>query len=215
MYTRIPNLTFSISSSQHSVNFLDTLVIIKEDGFLEFDLYTKSTDRNSLLLYSSCHPSHVKHSLPKSQVQRVKRIVTNPDLRTQRTVEMNKKFFDHGYPPSLLDRATQSTLNREKKSERVAFVTTYHPYTNFFKGCILEHWPLLSKAYPSIPEFSNAPLICYKRPKNIRNLLVKADIGSAKMLHQSLLATQRQGTFTCLHCPQCSNVTKDRGNCFR
>ncbi|CAJ0935587.1 unnamed protein product [Ranitomeya imitator] len=113
MNSQIPNLTFTISKDQHSVNFLDTLVMIKEDGSLEIDLYTKPTDRNSLLLYSSCHPSHVKQSLPKSQVQSV-----NPSLTTQRIMEMNKKFFDRSYPPSVLEKATQSTSNRDNKSDK-------------------------------------------------------------------------------------------------
>ncbi|CAJ0948878.1 unnamed protein product [Ranitomeya imitator] len=197
----------------HSVNFLDTLVVARDDGSLEIDLYTKPTDRNGLLLYSSCHPLHVKKSLPKSQIQRVKRIVTDSELRTQRIQEMSNKFSARGYPPLILEQATQSTNRHSEKQKRVAFVTTYHPYTNLFKNCVLEHWPLLGKAYPSIVEFSTPPLFCYKRPPNLKNILVRADVGSSKMLQrQALLATQRQGTFPCLHCPQCSIVTK--GNTF-
>ncbi|CAJ0944428.1 unnamed protein product [Ranitomeya imitator] len=139
MNTQIPNLTFTISKSQQSVNFLDTLVTIKDNGLLDIDLYTKPLDRNNLLLFSSCHPIHVKQSLPKSQVQRIQHIVTNPGLKLQRSLEMTNKFSDRGYPSSVLQKALQDTPRRVESSKRVAFVTTYHPYTNFFKKCILEH----------------------------------------------------------------------------
>ncbi|CAJ0947124.1 unnamed protein product [Ranitomeya imitator] len=123
---------------------------------------------------------------------------------------MTNKFSDRGYPLSALQKASQDTSQRVENSKRVAFVTTYHPYTNFFKKCILEHWPILGKAYPSVPEFSLPPLLCYKRPQNIKDMLVRADIGSTRMVQrQSLLATQKCGTFPCLHCPQCSNITKE------
>ncbi|CAJ0951343.1 unnamed protein product [Ranitomeya imitator] len=147
----VPNLTFTIVKDRHSVSFLDT-----------------------------CHPSHVKRSLPISQIERIKRIVTRPDLREQRIDEMQTKFRNRGYPVSVLDRATEPRDVRPQRTKRVAFVTTYHPYTNYLKGPILEHWSLLSKAYPTIPEFRIPPLLCYKRPQNIRNILVKADVGSTR-----------------------------------
>ncbi|CAJ0926505.1 unnamed protein product [Ranitomeya imitator] len=74
--SQIPNLTSTIHKDQHSVNFLDTLVTLKDDGHLDIDLYTKPTDKNSLLHFSSCHPSHIKKSLPGSQIHRLNHIIT-------------------------------------------------------------------------------------------------------------------------------------------
>ncbi|CAJ0949095.1 unnamed protein product [Ranitomeya imitator] len=75
----ISGLSFTIHSDQHSVNFLDTTITIMPDGMLESDLYVKTTDRNSLLLYTSSHPSHIKKALPKSQHDRINRIVSDPE----------------------------------------------------------------------------------------------------------------------------------------
>ncbi|CAJ0923647.1 unnamed protein product [Ranitomeya imitator] len=48
-----------------------------------------------------------------------------------------------------------------------------------------------------------------KRAKNLKDRLVKADVGPGTILSkQSFLQTQRQGTFPCLNCLQCSNVQK-------
>ncbi|CAJ0921239.1 unnamed protein product [Ranitomeya imitator] len=223
MNSMIPNLIFAIARDNYQINFLDTLVVVKEGGTLDIDLYTKPTDRNSLLYFSSCHPAHIKRSLPKSQIEHVKRIVTNPDVREQRISEMQTKFRDRGYPSTVLDRATVQLVVRSHESRRIAFVTTYHPYTNFFKSCILEHWPLLGKAYPAISEFSSTPLLCYKKPQNITNILVRADIVSTRReLRQATLTTQRKGTFPCLIARNALTSSRvrlfpihDQANCFR
>ncbi|CAJ0965945.1 unnamed protein product [Ranitomeya imitator] len=72
----LPGLTFSLSYDYTSMNFLDTTVIINASRNIETDLFVKSTDRNSLLKYDSCHPHHIKRALPKSQHDRVDRINT-------------------------------------------------------------------------------------------------------------------------------------------
>ncbi|CAJ0938301.1 unnamed protein product, partial [Ranitomeya imitator] len=40
------------------------------NGNLSTDLYSKPTDRNSLLHYDSFHPPNMKKSIPKSQLNR-------------------------------------------------------------------------------------------------------------------------------------------------
>ncbi|CAJ0930570.1 unnamed protein product [Ranitomeya imitator] len=92
----LPGLTFSISYDPVSMNFLDTRVTITEHGEIETDLFVKSTDRNSLLRYDSCHPHHIKRALPKSQHVKVDRIVSNPETSHIRHQEMNDKFRTRG-----------------------------------------------------------------------------------------------------------------------
>ncbi|CAJ0968864.1 unnamed protein product [Ranitomeya imitator] len=103
--TAWPGLTFTMTSSTDSVSFLDTLVFRDESGILKTDLYTKPTDRNSLLHYHSLHPNATKKSIPRSQFKRVQRIVTDPTLLKTRTDEMYSKFRERGYPPDLLTEA--------------------------------------------------------------------------------------------------------------
>ncbi|XP_073525287.1 transmembrane and death domain protein 1 [Phyllobates terribilis] len=79
-----PNLNFTINSHSKQINFIDTLVIKDDQGLLKTDIYRKPTDRNTLLHFSSNHPELVKRAIPKSQFQRVKRIVTDTTLRDQR-----------------------------------------------------------------------------------------------------------------------------------
>ncbi|CAJ0952549.1 unnamed protein product [Ranitomeya imitator] len=76
-----PELQFTIHYDLDTVSFLDTRIIKHPDGILEIDLHVKETDRNSLLLFSSCHPRATRESLPLSQFNRITRIVSNPVTR--------------------------------------------------------------------------------------------------------------------------------------
>ncbi|CAJ0935608.1 unnamed protein product [Ranitomeya imitator] len=51
-----PELQFTPKCDIKTVPFLDTLVIKNNQGGLDTDIYTKPTDSNNLLLFSSCHP---------------------------------------------------------------------------------------------------------------------------------------------------------------
>ncbi|CAJ0925426.1 unnamed protein product [Ranitomeya imitator] len=105
----LPGLTFSLSHDPVSMNFLVTRVIINEFREVETDLFVKSTDRNSLLKYDSCHPHHIKRALPKSHHDRVDRIVSNPEVSYIRHQEINEKFHVRGYPDHVLTSSRDTT----------------------------------------------------------------------------------------------------------
>ncbi|CAJ0947650.1 unnamed protein product [Ranitomeya imitator] len=207
--TAWPGLMFTMTSSTEKVSFLDTLIFRDEQGNLKTDLYTKSTDRNSLLHYSSLHPVATKKSIPRSQFTRVQRIVTDPDLLQTRTDEMFLKFRERGYPVDLLTEAiTPRVTKRPLNNKRVPFVHVYHPYVHILHHKIRRHWNLLRTAHPQIPEFQDHFLPCYKRPTNIRDTLIRADLGTNKDNTQRFLTQPKHGTFPCLHCNQCNSVIK-------
>lgn len=88
-----PELEFTPHYSRKEITFLDTLVSKDDEGNLTFDLYQKSTDRNSLLLYSSNHQRATRESLPSSQFKRLQRIVSDPTQLDTRITEMTLKFW--------------------------------------------------------------------------------------------------------------------------
>ncbi|CAJ0967981.1 unnamed protein product [Ranitomeya imitator] len=51
-----PELQFTIQYDTNRISFLDTLILKDIEGHLSTDLYSKPTDCNSLLHYSSSHP---------------------------------------------------------------------------------------------------------------------------------------------------------------
>ncbi|CAJ0932388.1 unnamed protein product [Ranitomeya imitator] len=201
-----PELQFTLHHSTEAVPFLDTLVIKDTRGNLSTDLYCKPTDSNSLLHYSSCHPRTTRDSLPRSQFNRVSRIVSNPEVREERLDTVAQKFKLRHYPSRLLENEKARILAPPSPPppmyprERIPFVHTFHPSMPKVYSIIKKHWPLLSKAYPNIDSFKAPTLICTKRPSNIRDKLVKADVGSSKpTTTQQILATRRQDPLNYCH----------------
>ncbi|CAJ0944595.1 unnamed protein product [Ranitomeya imitator] len=199
-----------MSHDSSKINFLDTMVIRKPDGAISTDLYTKSTDRNSLLYFTSFHPPSTKRSIPRSQFHRVSRIVSDPELRPTRLREMASKFSQRGYPATTLQTALAPSQPRpNKSSKRIPFVHSFHPFAYVLHKSIRRHWHLLSSAHPGVPEFHEPFLPCFRRAPNLKDSLVKADIGTNKLIpRQRFLQNPRTGTFPCLHCSQCNNVLK-------
>ncbi|CAJ0938687.1 unnamed protein product [Ranitomeya imitator] len=211
----LPELQFTIHHDKKSVPFLDTRVLLDFQGHLTTDLYCKPTVCNSLLHYTSCHPRSIKNSLPRSQFNRVSRIVSDPIIRKDRLSTVAQKFQQRHYPNRLLQEEKTHALTPQSPSpprhtvERVPFVHTYHPLIPKVHSIIRKHWPLLSKAYPDIKTFGEPVLMCTKRPPNIKDKLVRADIGSTRPnTTQKLLSSRRNGTFPCLSCAACSNVIR-------
>ncbi|CAJ0966407.1 unnamed protein product [Ranitomeya imitator] len=87
-----PELQFTMHHNTESVPFLDTMVLKDNEGHLSTDIYCKPTDCNSLLHYTSCHPRTMKNSLPRSQFNRVARIVSNFTILNDRLDTMAKKI---------------------------------------------------------------------------------------------------------------------------
>ncbi|CAH2246307.1 Hypothetical predicted protein [Pelobates cultripes] len=61
-------ITANISDTM--VQYLDLEILIK-DNKIEYQLYSKPTDRNTILHFESAHPEHSKKSLPYTQFLRV------------------------------------------------------------------------------------------------------------------------------------------------
>ncbi|CAJ0955360.1 unnamed protein product [Ranitomeya imitator] len=178
--TAWPGLDFTMTQDSHQISFLDTLVNKDTNGNLSTDLYSKPTDRNSLLHFDSFHPPNMKKSIPKSQLNRVTRIVSDPVSKDLRISEMKSKFRERGYPSRILENATMDHTIKERSSasSRIPFIHQYHPAAYRLHKTIRQHWHILQTAYPTINEFQHPFLPCFKRPRNIKDALIRADIGS-------------------------------------
>ncbi|CAJ0962968.1 unnamed protein product [Ranitomeya imitator] len=206
-----PELSFTLNFDRTEINFLDTKVIQNSDGTLTIDLFVKEMDRNNLLLYQSCHPKAVKRSIPQSQFERVRRIVSDSTLCSQRLDEMETKFLQRGYPRRILQQSRRnvSRENNTRSSVRIPLVHTFHPYMYKLHSKIRRHWHILQESFPNVPEFQVPLLSCFRRPSNLKNSIVRADVGSrSKVPRQTFLQTSQKGTFPCLQCAQCANVLK-------
>ena len=80
-------------------------MIKTQEGNLYTDLFTKPTDTHSYLWYSSCHPLHIKKSIPYSQFLRVRRICSKDSDFAKHSEHSKECFKNRGYPTNIVDEA--------------------------------------------------------------------------------------------------------------
>ncbi|CAH2329819.1 Hypothetical predicted protein, partial [Pelobates cultripes] len=164
---------------EKSVQFLDVEIMIIDEK-LEFRLFTKPTDRNTILHFDSFHPRHLKTSLPSSQFLRVLR---NNSLSQQCNLQleaMYKKFWTRGYPRSILEVALKRAKMTHSTSEvrigratntRLIFPMQFNTASTEITSSIRKNWNTLAMD-PTLPEnFRQKPLFCYRRNRNLRDML--------------------------------------------
>ncbi len=174
-------------TSTDRVLFLDTMVILEGDT-IRTDLYTKPTDKHQYLSPESCHPRHCTSSIPYSQSLRLRRICsTDQDFRT-RTKELKTYLTARGYDGSVVDlqidraasltseRALQPSGRQEQTVSRVPLVVSFYPGLPRLNRILRRHLPVLhisERLQQAIPE---APLLSFRRPPNLRDMLVRAQL---------------------------------------
>ena len=97
-------------------------------------MHYKPTDSHSYLLHSSSHSSHVKNSIPYSQLLRLQRLCSDGSDFSNKFKEMRQFFEKRGYPASVIQAAhhraqqiaRQSALqtSQKEKNDRIPFTLT-------------------------------------------------------------------------------------------
>ena len=188
-----PYIKFTITYDleRKTVPFLDTQVTVNESGFIETDLYKKSTAKVQYLLPSSCHPSHICKNIPFSLGYRLLRICSKKDLFLQRLQELKEDLVSRSYHVKIIQEAFDrlKSLDRsealkkvtnEKENERELLAITFHPGLPQISRMIKKHHgvmtlePILKRCFPE------PSMVAYKRSQNLANLLVRAKVTKNK-----------------------------------
>jgi hypothetical protein len=185
--SRLPTIKFSMEVSDLKIPFLDTLVK-KEGTKLYTDLYSKPTDSFDYLLYNSSHPKTCKDSIPYSQFMRVRRVCSRMADFEKHVIKMSIHFQRRLYPIDLIQEAAilarqqnrEDMLNKQspkkEKQDDVFLITTYHPTDTSVVDVVKKNWDILGKS-PTTQFIQQKRLLRgYRRPKNIRDFLVRAAI---------------------------------------
>jgi hypothetical protein len=185
----VDSIKFTVESSETNVNFLDMKVKVK-DQRIHTDLYSKPTDSHSYLLYDSAHPQRCKDSIPYSQFLRVRRICSSDTDYKDNILVLTCHFMGRGYPMKLLwkaaalvqsldrDELLEMTAKKKEKTEneKVFLITTYNPNYQQLRFIVHDNWEMLGKS-PATDFMYERKLMCgYRRPKNLRDSLVRANI---------------------------------------
>ena len=170
-----------------SVPFLDTSCSIK-DGKIVSDLFRKPTDRNKYLLPDSSHPNSCKDNIPFSLALRITRICSEVPTREMRYVELKNMLLERNYREGMINSAISKAraiprdiaLNevvRDNTLRRPTCVVSWDPRLPSFPAIISRHWRSMTTSDPYLGKvFPEPPVIAYKRPQNIRDLLIRAKL---------------------------------------
>ena len=170
-----------------SIPFLDTSCSISNNN-IKTDLFKKETDRNQYLLTSSCHPAHITQNIPYSLALRIVRICSDPEDRDNRFAELRSMLLQRDYKAKVIDLAIQraKSVPREealkkvvktKTNNRPVLVLQYDPRLPSLSKIINKHYRSMVTQDQYLKEvFPLPPLVAYKRPRNVRDLVVKARV---------------------------------------
>ena len=186
--TRTDNFKFTQEISEYQVSFLDTVVKLSNNKIIT-DLYSKPTDSHNYLRYESAHPQRCKDSIPYSQFLRIRRICSELNSYDAHILSLTPYFLKQNYPIELLKEAAILARSQDRKAlltpkpdtedkgeDQIFLITRYHPHDHFLRNMIYNNWDMLGKS-PTTDHLHQKHLMCgYKRPKNLRDLLVKAKV---------------------------------------
>lgn len=179
-----PTIKFVAEHSTEKVTFLDTTVIL-EGRTIHTDLYTKPTDTHQYLSPESCHPRHCTTSIPYSQSLRLKRICSRNEDFQERTNELKQHLMARGYGELAVEQQIRRAASvprveslqphpRRQPQKRVPLVVTYHPSLANLARVARKHLPMLHTSQRLRRAIPEPPLIAFRRPRNLRDLLVRA-----------------------------------------
>ena len=182
------SIKFTMEASKISVNFLDTTVKIV-DNSIATDLYCKPTDAHNYLMFSSAHPKSCKQSIPYSQFLRVRRICSTLDDYDKHSKMLGTHFLRRGYPLHIIEQAvikarrldrnallaTKPNNPSSDKDDKVILTTTYNPYDNTVRNLSKKNWDILGKSTNTTFLHEKKLMTAYRRPQNLRDLLVRAN----------------------------------------
>ncbi|CAH2223714.1 Hypothetical predicted protein [Pelobates cultripes] len=189
-----PNVQLTTTMDPLTVDFLDVR-IIREGNKLAYTLFTKSTDRNTLLQANSFHPNALKQSLPYSQFLRVMRNNSDPGKAEEQLGLMWEKFQQRGYSDFVLRKALDKCYSAQATLEappikKLVFPTTYTTASPQFKQMIEKNWRILRNDM-SLPEiFCQPPMMCYRRNKNLKDLLVAMVMTLGRVIERDAVRLQ-------------------------
>ena len=175
-----PNIKFTCDYDfqTRSVVFLDLVIHVDEEGFIQTDLHTKQNSKNPYLLPQSNHPSHISTNIPYSLAFRVKRNCSAKAQYNIRMEELRVRLVARGYKPRCIDNAfkkvdaldqdqiLEKVNAAEKNQKRVRAMFTFDKRLPELSVIFNTHWKMMTDEDIRIKfVFKEPSMVCYKRSK--------------------------------------------------
>ena len=216
-----PALDFTFEISDTSVSFLDAKFSVCGDQIVSTIFY-KATDSHAYLMYSSNHSRNCVDSIPYSQFLRLRRLCSSDHDFYTKAAEMKNFFIARDYPSKVIDRAFKKVhnLNRESllssdkpssQEHRIPLVLQFHPEMTKIPRIIHKNWHYLSEDEVVGVRFSTAPITCYRRGPNIKELL---NISDDSVGPPGTFTCGRSRCLTCAHVFNTSSISGPHGTFY-
>ena len=198
-------IKFTSEISYEQVIFLDVTVRMEKDT-LTTDLYTKPTDTHQYLHSSSCHPRHCKNGIAYRQALRLRRICSNDSDFSKHANDLKHNLISRGHSNKRVTGAINKVrslpradvLEQKSKSQdpnsRVPLVVSFHPKLPSLRDITNNNHHILhvsDRLQRAVPE---KPILAYRRPPNLRDMLVRAEVPPLTDTTDSPI---QHGTFKC------------------
>ena len=195
-----PTIKFDYEFSRKSVNFLDSKVSILGRK-LSTSIYTKPTDRKAYLHAKSYHPKSTKDSIAYSQATRLRRICTERNEFLEAADRLKKDLTNRGYKEqkvteeinraAVQNRDTLLTYKEKEDNNRTPLVVTFNKRLPELKNTLEESWNILQINDTEKQKFKEKPLVCFRRNKNLRDILGQTRISRNKVVRGKPRTTGR------------------------
>ena len=199
------DIRFEVNQSTIGTNFLDVSVKLMA-GLLVTTLYSKPTDAHLYLNKTSNHPRHVMKNLPKGQLIRIRRICTESSEYIRNSNILCKSLIKRGYSEKNLQSVVKEVLAidrddllqdkpKEKKDPNSIFVSDWHPILSNIPSILKRNFHLIENDSELTKIFPSKPLVAFRRPRTIRNHVVRSNIYKEEV---------KKGSVKCGKCKLCT-----------
>ena len=216
-----PTIKFDAKHSRKKIEFLDTTVI-HQNGILTTTLFTKPTDRRAYLHAKSYHPNSTKKSIAFSQACRLRRICSSLDEFWIHAEQLKKDLLNRGYKLEELsreiaraaaqDRPSLLTYKEKPTSSKIPMIVTYNRTLPNMKGILDATWDHLKINPETHKKFTEKPILCYKRNKNLRDEIGQTRLSRNRVVRKGAINNKGRcspclGRSDCLCCRHIINTS--------
>lgn len=182
--TKHESIKFDHNFSKSEISFLDTVVYV-ENNILYTKPYTKPTDRQAYLDFTSSHPTHLKKSLPYSQALRIRRNTSNNNTLKTELEKLQTVFATRKYPTEFTSKEIKKVwkfsqkdllIKKVKKNTyRIPLVIDYSQELDQLPKLAQQAWNKHVRAHATVNWIYKDPMVtAFRRTKNLAALLTRS-----------------------------------------
>uniref|UniRef100_A0A1B8XYI2 Helix-turn-helix domain-containing protein n=2 Tax=Xenopus tropicalis TaxID=8364 RepID=A0A1B8XYI2_XENTR len=190
-----------------------------QSGKINTTVYRKQTATNSLLHYTSFHPTPLKKGIPIGQYLRLWRNCTDIDEFKIKAVELRERFLYRSYPRKCLKKAYQRALGMDRSEllrsdtriennllKEVRYIGTFSNQWAEIKSIMTKHWDIL-RGDPDLRDvLPSKPTMVARRALSLSDTLVHSHFVEKGLDKPAHFLTPTIGSYRCHNCEACQYV---------